>query len=161
MRLPRRVAPRKVVFWGLCAVLVFVPLPIGLTENWAIFVFEASTVLLFFLYILSKRSSSKVEKDNSQVSRIPILFKILLAVFIGMSFLQLIPLPQGVLKILSPQTHNIYGGIFSGGMNGNIALAVVVLPDAVSPQTKILRPYCRQSHRYAAIPASSVPQLIS
>lgn len=108
---------RKIVFWGLCAILVFVPLPFGLTENWAIFVFEASTVLLFFLYIFGKRSSHKVEKDNSQVSNISILFKILLAVFIGMSFLQLIPLPQGILKILSPGTYNIYGGIFSGGMN--------------------------------------------
>ena len=101
MRLPRRFAPRKVVFWGLCAVLVFVPLPFGLTENWAIFVFEASTILLFLLYILGKRSSPKVEKANSQVSRIPILFKILLVVFMGISLIQLIPLPQGVLKILS------------------------------------------------------------
>ncbi len=117
MRLPRRFAPRKVVFWGLCAVLVFVPLPFGLTENWAIFVFEASTILLFLLYILGKRSSPKVEKANSQVSRIPILFKILLVVFMGISLIQLIPLPQGVLKILSPQTYNIYGGIFSDGMN--------------------------------------------
>ncbi len=46
-------------------------------------------------------------------------------------------------------------------MKTNIALAVVVLPAAVSPQTKRLRPYCRQSQRYAAIPASMVPQLIS
>lgn len=93
------------------------PLPFGLTENWAIFAFEASTIVLFFLYVLGKRFSPKVEKDNSQVSRIPILFKILLAVFLGISVFHLIPLPQGILKILSPQTYNIYSGIFSGGMS--------------------------------------------
>ena len=124
----------KVIFWGLCAVLVFVPLPLGMTENWAIFVFEASTLLLFFLYILGKRSSSKVEKDNSQVSRIPILFKILLGVFIGISVFHLIPFPQTILKILSPQTHNIYSGVFSGGMNelGELGWKTLTFSSALS-----------------------------
>jgi hypothetical protein len=42
-----------------------------------------------------------------------------------------------------------------------MAFKVVVFPDAVSPQTNKLRPYCRQSHKYAAIPELIVPQLMS
>ena len=41
----------QIVFWGLCAVLVFLPLPIGAVEEWAIFAFEAATVGLFLLQI--------------------------------------------------------------------------------------------------------------
>ncbi|HDT13424.1 MAG TPA: hypothetical protein ENO03_03610, partial [Candidatus Aminicenantes bacterium] len=39
------------VFWGLCAVLVFLPLPIGSVEEWAVFTFEAATIGLFLLYV--------------------------------------------------------------------------------------------------------------
>jgi hypothetical protein len=38
---------------------------------------------------------------------------------------------------------------------------VVVFPQAVPPQIKKLRPYCRHSHRYAAILELSVPHLIN
>ena len=89
----------KVVFWGLCAVLVFAPLPFGMTENWAIFAFEAVTLVLFSLYVLGERLSSKLEKVQPKQQTIPKFFKILLVVFFGISFLKLIPLPQEVLKI--------------------------------------------------------------
>jgi len=45
------------VFWGLCAVLVFVPLPIGSVEEWAVFVFEAATITLFLLHVGSRSLS--------------------------------------------------------------------------------------------------------
>jgi len=44
----------RIVFWGLCAVLVFVPLPIGSVEEWSVFVFEAATIGLFLLYVNSR-----------------------------------------------------------------------------------------------------------
>jgi hypothetical protein len=40
-----------IVFGGLCAVLLFVPLPIGSVEEWAVFVFEAATVMLLLVYL--------------------------------------------------------------------------------------------------------------
>jgi O-antigen ligase len=39
------------VFWGLCAVLVLVPLPIGSVEERSIFAFEAATIGLFLLLV--------------------------------------------------------------------------------------------------------------
>ena len=42
---------KAIVFWGLCAVLVFVPLPLGSVEEWAIFTFEAATLVLFLIYL--------------------------------------------------------------------------------------------------------------
>jgi O-antigen ligase len=41
---------KAIVFWGVCAVLVFVPLPIGSVEPWAVFVFEAAALVLFVIY---------------------------------------------------------------------------------------------------------------
>jgi hypothetical protein len=42
-----------------------------------------------------------------------------------------------------------------------IEFMVVVFPQAVPPQRKKLRPYCRHNQRYAAMLAFSVPHLIN
>ena len=60
-----------IVFWGLCAVLVFVPLPIGSVEEWAVFVFEAATIGLFLLHVggrsLSHRKSQGPERHGKRL----------------------------------------------------------------------------------------------
>ena len=42
-----------------------------------------------------------------------------------------------------------------------MAFIVVVLPQAVPPHKKKLRPYCKHIHKYAAIPELSVPHFMS
>lgn len=108
----------KIIFWGLCATLIFVPLPFGLVEEWAIFIFEVVVFLLFALYVVERRSSRMTNEKIKGIQRLrfPLLLKVLLVVFLGITVLQLIPLPQFLLKILSPQTFKIYNEIFSAGM---------------------------------------------
>src|SRR5512137_2898929 len=95
----------SIVFWGLCAVLVFAPLPIGSVEEWAVFVFEAATIGLFLLY-LGGEMASRAGRRRGHVSiedgeplfpdaaaaddscrtdtkaRLPFFFKALLGVFL-------------------------------------------------------------------------------
>ena len=109
----------KIIFWGLCATLIFLPLPFGLVEEWAIFIFEAATLVLFASYILGRHSSRKNNGKRKKPQRLkfPLLLKILLVIFLGITVIQLIPLPQFLLKILSPRTIDVYNGVYSGELN--------------------------------------------
>ena len=132
---------KRVVFWGLCAVLVFAPLPIGSVEEWAVFVFEAATIGLFLLHI-GGEMASRVERRRRRVAiedgeplapdggeehdgggegalaraRLPLFIKVLLGVFLVVSLLQLVPLPPGVVKLLSPRAHDIFTGLSRDGI---------------------------------------------
>lgn len=123
----------QIVFWGLCAVLVFVPLPIGSVEEWAIFVFEAATIALFILYIggrsLSHRKTqgrrgtengleeeAGPEGRHRGPARLPRFVKILLGVFAAFSILQIVPLPSKLVEFLSPRAFAIYSGLVRDGI---------------------------------------------
>ncbi|MBE0713153.1 MAG: hypothetical protein IH583_12305, partial [Candidatus Aminicenantes bacterium] len=125
---------KHIVFWGLCAVLVFVPLPIGSVEEWAIFVFEAATIGLFLVYLggeiggRKKGRAARVNVDGGPFvpalddpvppspARLPLFFKILLAVFAAVSFLQVVPLPADVVKVISPRAYDIFLGLSRDGI---------------------------------------------
>ena len=145
---------KHIVFWGLCAVLVFVPLPIGSVEEWAIFVFEAATIGLFLVYLggeiganlrLRRRRSLRLGPQTGRISdetpdwgpardwglggghdagmdaervppRIPLAIKALLAVFLVVSLLQIVPLPAGVVKVLSPRAYDLFLGLVRDGI---------------------------------------------
>src|SRR5512136_1326129 len=100
----------RIIFWGLCIVLLFVPLPIGSVEEWAVFVFEAATLGLFLLFlggqILPRRGrraaglssgpheglsadENRYFADNGNVryfrtARLPGFFKAALGVFVAL-----------------------------------------------------------------------------
>lgn len=112
---------KHIVFWGLCAVLVFVPLPIGSVEEWAVFVFEAATIGLFLVYLggeIASRRKRLMEDDPlaPAPARLPLVFKILLAVFLAVSFLQVVPLPASIVKVLSPRAYGITLGLVRDGL---------------------------------------------
>ena len=96
----------RVVFWGLCAILVFVPLPFGLTEEWAIFVFEIVVLSLFALYLVNNQFILEGKKELQSL-KVPFFLKMLFAVFTVVVFVQMIPLPPYLMKILSPNTYGI------------------------------------------------------
>jgi len=99
----------KIIFWGLCAVLVFLPLPFGGVEEWAVFAFEAAVFGLFALHIAAAISSRnrKEEMEEEQRPTVHLLGKCLLAAFLGLTIMQLIPLPGSVLRFISPRTFTI------------------------------------------------------
>ncbi len=101
------------VFWGLCAGLAFLPLPYGAVEEWAIFVFEAATILLFAAYLVWEYSESR-EKGERREFRAMVespKFKFvgaMVAVFLAVAVLQLLPFPLAWLKVISPETAALY-----------------------------------------------------
>jgi len=122
-----------IVFWGLCAVLVFVPLPIGSVEEWAIFVFEAATIALFLLHVGSRSLSHRKSQRRSGTengwedeagldgtprspARLPRFVKVLLGIFAAFSVLQIVPLPSKLVEILSPQAFALYSGLVRDGI---------------------------------------------
>jgi O-antigen ligase len=128
----------RIVFGGLCAVLLFVPLPIGSVEEWAVFLFEAATLALFLIYLFGQlagrrrmrsagpgripdpRSADVFFNDRNGRDRLPaglpVFVKIALGVFLAISFLQLIPLPAGLVGLLSPRAYAIYSGLVREGI---------------------------------------------
>ena len=102
----------RIVFWGLCAVLVFVPLPIGSVEEWAVFVFEAATIALFLLFLGGQLSRRRPARGVM----LPLFFKIALGVFLVSALVQLIPLPVGLVRLLSPKEHAIFSGLVRDGV---------------------------------------------
>ena len=122
-----------IVFWGLCAVLVFVPLPIGSVEEWAVFVFEAATIALFLLHVGSRSFSRRKMQGRSGTesgwedeagldgahrgpARLPLFVKVLLGVFAAISVLQIVPLPAGFVGFLSPKAYAVYSGLVQDGI---------------------------------------------
>lgn len=110
----------KVIFWGLCGTLVLLPLPFGAVDEWAIFVFEAATFVLFGIHLVERacraRKKEWIIEEELEGARIPLYLKIPVFVFLGASVTQLIPLPQHLLKLLSPRTFDVYNSVASEGL---------------------------------------------
>jgi len=102
---------KKIIFGGLCALLIFLPPAFGAVDEWAILIFEAGTLVLFGLHLARKKSDLEQEPI-----RLPFSWKIFLTLFFAVSIFQLIPLPSGLLKILSPHSFEIYQGIRQSGL---------------------------------------------
>ncbi|MFC2165962.1 hypothetical protein ACFLT2_13320, partial [Acidobacteriota bacterium] len=109
----------KIVFWGLCATLVFLPMAFGSVEEWAILVFEVVTFSLFAVHIVGRLKSGRKKRvnENSSSTKIPIWLVVLLILFLVTAVFQLIPLPSSVLKVLSPGTSDFYERLRAGGLD--------------------------------------------
>lgn len=99
----------KIVFLGICLLLVFMPLPLGSVLEWSIFIFVAVTIVLFLIYYFGVRLR-QTSRSEAEV-RLPLAIKIFLYVYLGVSFLQIVPLPLSIIKIISPLTAEIYSSV--------------------------------------------------
>jgi O-antigen ligase len=128
---------RQVVFWGLCVLVVFLPLPLGSVLEWAVFAFEAAVAALFLAYLWGGYAERRARRrllprtldldpldasetapaaPSARVSRrpaseVPRAFKALIWVFLGFSALQLVPLPPALVALLSPRAAALYAGL--------------------------------------------------
>ncbi len=108
---------RTLVFWGLCAVLVFLPLPRGSVEEWAVFIFEAAVIGLFLLYLGGEAAAHrKSPAGEDKPAGIPVAVKILLGVFLAFLVLQVVPLPAAAVRLLSPRAYDIAMGLARDGV---------------------------------------------
>ncbi len=151
----------SIVFWGLCAVLILVPLPIASVEEWSIFAFEAAAIGLFLLYVggrlfgrrgrLTARapvgedpaapawpSEAGWDDDRGFRGRLPLFFKVLIGIFLAFSVLQVVPLPAGLVKVLSPHAYGIYAGLVKDAVLGPSSTLTLSLAPRASIDKLIL-----------------------
>ncbi len=96
---------KNITYYLFVFCLFFAPLAFGTVEPWSLAALELSTGLAFVAYFGMVWSSRE-----QTVKVIGILPLSLLIIFI---FLQLVPLPQAVVKVISPETHEIYAPVIN------------------------------------------------
>ena len=89
------------VFRIFIFVLIFSPLAFGTVEHWSLSLMEVSIFSALLLFSLRKWVSGSIYETPGII---PLLLIIL---YIG---IQLIPLPSGIIKIISPSTYALYEG---------------------------------------------------
>src|SRR4030043_864956 len=91
----------KIIFTLFIFVLLFSPLAFGTVEPWSLTIME--TFSIFTLLLLLIRNLQNKDAFLYEIPGIiPLMF------FLAYMFIQLIPLPSGIIKIVSPETYNLY-----------------------------------------------------
>jgi O-antigen ligase len=91
----------KVVFRLFIFALIFSPLAFGTVEPWSLTIMEALCFLSFFLLLLGKARSKEM-----YIYEIPGIIPLLCLLML--IAVQLLPLPAGIVRIISPERYNIY-----------------------------------------------------
>lgn len=108
---------RKFVFWGVCAVAAFLPIPFGSMEEWAVFAFEAAVALLFAAFWLGVKGGECGGESGAKV--LPCFLKAFLAAFFVLSAISIIPLPAAVVGAISPRAAALRSGLASLGLGAS------------------------------------------
>ncbi|MBM3297516.1 MAG: hypothetical protein FJY83_07935, partial [Candidatus Aminicenantes bacterium] len=106
----REEAWKKYVEIGLIALLVFSPLPQGSAWEWSVLVIKLAVLAMALAYVFFGRGA--VEGPLKASLRVP---RILICCFFGLVLLQAVPLPSGLVKLLSPASYAFHGAYAPGG----------------------------------------------
>ncbi len=106
---------------GLVLLLIFTALAFGTVQHWSVAVMEILAFTLLFLKLAS-------EQPAKNPSSLPARQLMLFSSFILLVLFQLLPLPEGLLRVLSPHSLSTYK-TFGGSPAGSL-LPVSVLPYA-------------------------------
>lgn len=90
----------KLSYRILLLLLIFCPLAFGTVEQWSLTIMEGLSFLATFLYLLAR--ALKRQPLYKAPGMLP------LSLFLGYMLIQVIPFPQFVIKLLSPNTYEIY-----------------------------------------------------
>ena len=93
---------RKIIEYGLLALIVFTPLPIASVDDWAILLIELVAVFLTAVYFLM---GSKPHVNERLLQRLPWPRYAFAALFILFLPFQLIPIPKSILRLFSPHAY--------------------------------------------------------
>jgi hypothetical protein len=109
-----------IVFWGVCLVLVLLPLPFWAMDEWAVFTFEAATFVLFVLHVVGAGRAEDNEERTGAPGRstFPSWLKTLSVLSLGVGVFQLVPIPPSILSAISPRTALIWSGAATEGIGG-------------------------------------------
>jgi O-antigen ligase len=98
--------------------IIFTPIAFGSMELWAFSLMELSILLIIILWSIQKlvlwTQNSPLQASHSAIrnpqSAIPI---VLLSIFLLLILFQLLPLPSGILKIISPKTYELRNSLLT------------------------------------------------
>jgi O-antigen ligase len=116
---------KKTIEYGLLALLLWSPLPAASVEEWSIFVLELAVAVLAAAYVL-------LEPKPPLNSRLPpVLDKMrpVVAAFFGYLAFQVLPLPAGLVRLLSPQSYE-FRKLYSPGFDGTGFISLSIAPSA-------------------------------
>ncbi|MHB8054914.1 MAG: O-antigen ligase family protein [Candidatus Aminicenantales bacterium] len=91
---------RKILDYGILALLVWTPLPIASVEAWSILVMEIGVFALYAVYLFMDRKPRPGIKLMEEIRHLrPVFFGLFL--FLGF---QMLPLPAMIIRVFSPRT---------------------------------------------------------
>ena len=102
---------------GILFLLVFTPLAFGTVQPWSVAVMEIIAFTLFFLYLIKKILEipwSLPEQSPRFLSAIRHLPYVLCLLFFLLCLFQLLPLPEALLKAISPSSLAMYRDFSNG-----------------------------------------------
>ena len=110
----------KIIFGIFLFLLIFSPLAFGTVEPWSLAVMEILSLLALFLLLIRKKYDKYISFHE-----VPGLAPLVL--LCGYIFIQLIPLPPGIINIISPGTYDLYSEtVFVDGPARWMALSIDV-----------------------------------
>jgi len=112
---------RRILEWGIPAVILFSPLPKASVLGWAVLVIQLAVIVMMAAYLLMGEKPVLGEMMRKALKWPVYLFSGLF----GVIFIQVIPLPVFLVKVLSPHTYAFraeYVGGFAGGKFMSLSL---------------------------------------
>jgi O-antigen ligase len=124
---------KAVLEYGLPALLLWSPLPAASVEEWSLFVVELAVAVLAAAYVLLD------EKPVLNPRLPPVLKKArpIVAALFGFLALQLVPLPVGLVKIVSPGTYE-FRKLYAPGFPRMKFMSLSIAPGATLREALLL-----------------------
>jgi O-antigen ligase len=120
---------RKIVEYGLLALLLWSPLPAASVEEWSIFVVELAVAIMAAAYVFMDPKPAL----NRHLPPVLRRMKPVVAAFFGYLVLQVLPLPAGLVRIVSPGSYE-FRRLYAPGFAGMKFMSLSVAPSATLGQ---------------------------
>ncbi|MBN1222581.1 MAG: O-antigen ligase family protein [Candidatus Aminicenantes bacterium] len=112
-----------IIDYGLLGLIIFTPLPAASVYEWSVLVIQLVVLIMLAAHILMK------EKPAVNPSLAPVIkrLKVIYLIFIAFIFIQLIPLPIWLVRILSPSAHH-YRRLYTVDFSGTEWMSLSLIP---------------------------------
>jgi len=99
----------RIIKYTLIFLVIFTPVAFGSMDFWAFSLMELGILLIIILWAIQNlvRSSEFGVRSSQSEIGIPQSAIVLLSLFLALVLFQMIPLPSGIVKILSPKTYEL------------------------------------------------------
>jgi O-antigen ligase len=119
----RELLRRRILEWGIPAVILFSPLPKASVLGWAVLVIQLAVIAMMAAYLLMREKPVLGEMLQKALKWPVYLFSGLF----GVIFIQVIPLPVFLVKVLSPHTY-AFRAEYVPGFTGAKFMSLSLMP---------------------------------